>query len=781
LKTMISNIWPFSVGRKSVFTDQPSERSNHVQTRSLIRKYAAALVVGLSGFVATVNLMPAQLWTAATQPAGSIFGPPSPLASSADGMRVIATSYVGPISVSTDAGVTWTSTSSPEFTWISFASSADGTKLAAAAGQDDHPYGSEQGDGSIYISIDSGATWSRTTALINRNWASIAISADGAKLVAAEKGESGVGGSIYTSTNLGASWVTTSAPTNGWGSIASSADGTRLAGVGLLPEDGIFTSAIYTSRDSGASWLRTSAPINNWTAIASSADGIRLVAVSGFYNTSVFSGDGLIYTSLDSGATWTAAGAPVSDWEGVASSADGTRLVAASGSGPIYFSNNSGASWEATAAPSFGAWASLASSADGYRIVVSGGLGLCTLPYLGPWRSANATAESWGALALGADGTKLLVTGFYNRGSSTIYTSSDSGVTGTQMNSRNHWTAVASSADGAKLVATATAPPAGNGFIYTSSDSGAHWVPTQAPTNAWVSVASSADGSKLVAVADYPTPYTLADVGDGLIYISSNWGSAWTATAAPRELWTSVASSADGVELAAVGTGTPIYLSTNSGLSWLQSTAPTENWTSVAASADGTKLVAAATGPISIPALGFQGTNYSGSQRIYLSKDSGASWAPCSAPNNSWACVSSSANGARLVAAATSMLYISDDAGTNWAPSDAPAQFWSAIRVSADASTVVAVGDGPICILRSPPPVPPLPPSPVLSIGMSSATPAVSWLVPSTSFVLQQCSDLGSPNWVDVATKPALNFANLHNEVKLPLRPTSTCFRLKQP
>jgi hypothetical protein len=199
-----------------------------------------------------------------------------------------------------------------------------------------------------------------------------------------------------------------------------------------------------------------------------------------------------------------------------------------------------------------------------------------------------------------------------------------------------------------------------------------------------------------------------------------------------------------------------IYLSIDSGATWSRTTALTNrNWASIAISADGAKLVAAEKGESGV----------GGS--IYTSRDSGASWLRTSAPINNWTAIASSADGIRLVAAATSRLSISDDAGTNWAPSDAPAQFWSAIRVSADASTVVAVGDGPICILRSPPPVPPLPPSPVLSIGMSSATPAVSWLVPSTSFALQQRSDLSSSNWADVTNRPALNFVNLHQELTL--------------
>jgi len=60
-----------------------------------------------------------------------------------------------------------------------------------------------------------------------------------------------------------------------------------------------------------------------------------------------------------------------------------------------------------------------------------------------------------------------------------------------------NWTAVASSADGNKLVAAAY-----GGLIYTSTNSGDTWTQcTNAPDEGWESVASSADGTTLVAVA----------------------------------------------------------------------------------------------------------------------------------------------------------------------------------------------------------------------------------------------------------------------------------------
>jgi len=61
------------------------------------------------------------------------------------------------------------------------------------------------------------------------NWTSIATSADGTRLVAAAGGLSGgYVGPIYFSTNSGSTWTITDAPFINWTSVASSADGSRL-------------------------------------------------------------------------------------------------------------------------------------------------------------------------------------------------------------------------------------------------------------------------------------------------------------------------------------------------------------------------------------------------------------------------------------------------------------------------------------------------------------------------------------------------------------------------
>ena len=89
-----------------------------------------------------------------------------------------------------------------QMSWQSIASSADGTKLAAAVG-----YG-----GSIYTSSDAGVTWTEQTAAGSRSWYSIAMSSDGSKLAAVVSG-----GSIYTSSDAGATWTEqTAAGSRSW-------------------------------------------------------------------------------------------------------------------------------------------------------------------------------------------------------------------------------------------------------------------------------------------------------------------------------------------------------------------------------------------------------------------------------------------------------------------------------------------------------------------------------------------------------------------------------------
>jgi hypothetical protein len=193
------------------------------------------------------------------------------------------------------------------------------------------------------------------------------------------------------------------------------------------------------------------------------------------------------------------------------------------------------------------------------------------------------------------------------------------------------------------------------------------WSQSDSPSDVWSSIASSADGTKFVAA-------TLS-----YVYTSTNSGVSWNKVNTPRSyLWKSVASSADGSKLVVAGNsagGSPILISTNSGASWVTSSVPFTSWTSVASSADGTKLFAA----------------YSGG--LYISTNSGASWIQQPNPT-SLSSVACSADGSRLVASVPygSFIYSSTDAGVTWFSNSLPSGYWNSVASSADGKFLVAAG-----------------------------------------------------------------------------------------
>jgi hypothetical protein len=135
---------------------------------------------------------------------------------------------------------------------------------------------------------------------------------------------------------------------------------------------------------------------------------------------------------------------------------------------------------------------------------------------------------------------------------------------------------------------------------------------------------------------------------------------------------------------------------------------------------------------------------------LYISRDSGTTWVPVTEANSNstaWQCVASSADGARILAGGSPGRLIAAVFGT------------------------LSYGGFPTSF----------PPSPQLSTRSANSNLMLSWLVPSSSFLLQQSSDLASLDSVEVTNPPTLNFTNLHNEVVLPLSPAGRGFyRLKQ-
>ena len=162
-----------------------------------------------------------------------------------------------------------------------------------------------------------------------------------------------------------------------------------------------------------------------------------------------------------------------------------------------------------------------------------------------------------------------------------------------------------------------------NTALISSMDSGASWAaritgssPAKSFLN-WKAVASNALGNRWIAAANgiYTdiavsngcslstcVPSNAGTTGD--LYISSDWGVSWQDIVwAGRKSWAAVASSADGMTLAAVdkvasSVGGFVWTSYDGGATWAQQTAAGVNklWSAVTVSGTGMRMVAAISG-----------------------------------------------------------------------------------------------------------------------------------------------------------------------------------------
>jgi hypothetical protein len=114
-------------------------------------------------------------------------------------------------------------------------------------------------------------------------------------------------------------------------------------------------------------------------------------------------------------------------------------------------------------------------------------------------------------------------------------------------------------------------------------------------------------------------------------------------------------------------------VSIDSGATWAPTSAPYKLWNSLAMSADGTKLVGGAM-----------------IDRLYSAAISATNWNQSQPSSTNWT-VAASADGTRFAAAANpGPLLLSADSGVTWTPSTAPGLGWVAVASSADGNTLVA-------------------------------------------------------------------------------------------
>ena len=224
---------------------------------------------------------------------------------------------------------------------------SDGSVIAAVIGGDE---GDTSSTGTIWLSVNSGVTWTEQTPLTpttdpgTKNWQAITSNADGSKLAAAvgdgsQEAPGSAVGNIWTLSDI----IGTPAV---WTGVCCNADGGRMAVCN--------TTDIYISSDSGATLEQKKSAIApaEWSAIACSDDFMFQVAAEG-YGTST----GHVWLSVDSGDNWAAQtnldGGAAKQWKSVTINNDGKVIAAVVGgnttnttaTGSIWLTTDSRVTW----------------------------------------------------------------------------------------------------------------------------------------------------------------------------------------------------------------------------------------------------------------------------------------------------------------------------------------------------------------------------------------------------------------------------------------------------
>jgi hypothetical protein len=126
-------------------------------------------------------------------------------------------------------------------------------------------------------------------------------------------------------------------------------------------------------------------------------------------------------------------------------------------------------------------------------------------------------------------------------------------------------------------------------------------------------------------------------------------------------------------------------------------------------------------------------------------------------------------------------LYVSTNLGVTWSKTTTLITNWNTIVSSADGNklAVTVYGNRPAAHATGGIWTSQTTPAPQMNITPTNSNLTLSWVVPSTNFVMQQSSDLGS--WMDMTNKPVLNLTNLQNEVMLSPSSSRGFYRLKTP
>lgn len=282
--------------------------------------------------------------------------------------------------------------------------------------------------------------------------------------------------------------------------IAASSDAKKII-------SGVTGIGIRRSTDGGANWTLTSAPSKPWYSLVSSADGVNLVAASD---------DGELYYSVNSGDTWSPSmivwgGSPQKSY-GLTISANGQHVVLGTKNG-IFFSDDAGANFSASRISSVAAAPASALPVHAYLPAISSnGRTILAAEWDVIYRSTDG-GISWTAATLDGGGTFRGFNGIWHSQSSNlaltaanglgVFKSSDGGSTWTALippmltggAGSTDYCGVNASDDAVRILVTSCA-----GNLALSLDGGVTWN-YSGNTGGWMGLVSQ-DGGAIV-LADY--------------------------------------------------------------------------------------------------------------------------------------------------------------------------------------------------------------------------------------------------------------------------------------
>jgi hypothetical protein len=190
------------------------------------------------------------------------------------------------------------------------------------------------GDGGVFLSSDSGTSWSSVNARLPNTEVS-SLAAAGTNLYAGTRHFAGYTLAVFLSTDFGTDWVVYN-------------EGLTDTRVRVLVASGMYLLAqndsggVFLSRDSGKSWTTASSGLTNTyvscLAVSTSSDGTG--------GTNLFVGTGYdgVFVSTNNGTNWNAVNSGLANTRVLSLAVSGTNLIAGT-EGGVFLSTNRGTSW----------------------------------------------------------------------------------------------------------------------------------------------------------------------------------------------------------------------------------------------------------------------------------------------------------------------------------------------------------------------------------------------------------------------------------------------------